>query len=272
MTIPPTDEGNESPLIVPRCDPDVVDFVREALDRTQHSDTEPFLVLTDEEVLALDPRLDDSHSVLPWLRAQHRELDLAREAGQRSLLARRLTTIDNDHQLTASRALELVAAARVAGAAMLHWTSNVSDEPLSTVTAIITIQPHGAMRELIPADGLHRFSVLSHAHLITWLTNASAPNHVAARGSETIPTTRWADWIAQELGGQPTHSEFRWYGPTHDNPAPTVRSWAVDATDDLAVLTEPAPDHMLRVSATDAGRLARHLGDLIEAALDPHRP
>lgn len=262
---------NEMP-IVPQSDPHLVAFVGESV--RSGADPEAFVVLSDEEIVAIDRELDPEVALAPWALDQP-DLDVSHftRFGERSLLLRGLVTLDIDPERvddpvrsSTEGVLDLAISARRSGCAMIRMTGHVAEYRIGIVASV---QPeHGAVLEEVRPEGLHLFTAYDYrraaARMAEWCVPETATT--TGQGEVTVTDAQWPDWAANELGVDAHLAEVDLFLPA-DGGQVEAEHWVVASGDDTAVLvTRLDPEH-LRVQATNRATVADLLRDRMTRAV-----
>lgn len=248
----------------------LIDHLRELLGGGE--DPQPFAVLADEELAAMDTADFSELTVQPWIDEQSGvDSSVAARFGLRSLFLRGLLVPDDEdgaETLTMSDELRLTVDARRLGTGFVRATSRhggVHTARINVLQAEI-----GGFEEDVTADGFHLFAGCSYGvaaeRIAAWAVPiADVPG---ASGSRRIPVERWPTWTLEELALDQRHVEIDLFLPRAEGDLGEER-WIVAHDDDVAVLAQPLePQHTeLQVSPVTPGSLAALLRERIESTL-----
>jgi hypothetical protein len=248
----------------------LIDHLRELLDGGE--DPQPFAVLADEELAAMDNSDVSELTVQPWIDEQT-GLDpaLAARFGARSLFLRGLLVPDDEdgaETLTRSDELRLTLDARRLGTGFVRAISRHGG--VHTARINVLQAELGGFEEEVTADGFHLFAGCSYRvaaeRIAVWAVPITAAP--VASGSSRIPVERWPTWALDELGLDHRQVEIDLFLPRPEGDLGEER-WVVAHDDDLAVLAEPlGPQHTeLQVSPVTPGSLTARLRERLQTAL-----
>lgn len=231
-------------------DPHLVEFVEATL-AASGGVAETFVILSDEEVIALEGRIDPDFTVAPFIE-ELGPVDPAHVVrfGERSLLLRGLMAYDvrtSDQpggapnvDLELSERLRLVYAARTTGAAMIRLTA----PQLGRRTAcLVAVQPQfGVVEEQAAVEGFHYFTARTYddaaASLATWALPIDDQGTVQA--SLSLAADRVESWLLNELGGQARVVDVQISALVDD--AMVFQHWLIAHNDDHGLIIELPDD------------------------------
>lgn len=263
--------------VLPKSDPALMDFLHRVVTPGEE-DPDPFAVLSDEEIVAIDGEIVPEFSVLPWIEEQS---DLPEGAfgrfGERSLVLRGLVELSADAghatvHATQTEPLAMAMAARRSGAAMIRMTSTLADRRTACITSVQA--HHGAVEEVIGPEGVHYFTALDHQGVLHRMTSWALTTDLDRRasGSRVISETQWYAWVVNELGVDAHHVQIDLHAPSDNGHGMYDEHWLVVSSAEAAVVVENVGDNALRVEATSTPQLASRLGDRIARALATQAP
>lgn len=246
-------------------DPSLTKRVQTRLSATAR-EADPFLVLSDEEVVALEGGVDPDYTIAPVLdQLGDVSADDLVTIGLRSLMLRGLmgSSPDADTPRLADD-VELAIAGRTTGTAMLRFTSMHGG---SRTGCVAMLQPVGAVVEDATIGGFHRFTICSQQaateRLVRWALPVDWPAGAPAR--ELVDSDRLDTWLVNELGTQArvVQAELHWRCG-QDQMASAI--WLIAHNDQYGVFIDVGSeraDGRVLAEVVDRGRLTDRLTDII---------
>lgn len=263
---------SEQPL-VPFSDPRLVEFIGTHLADRDSDDA--FLVLSDEEVIAIDRTMEPDEVILPWALDQQ-DLDVTAFArfGERSLVLRGLVTIDvsatPDEQSvrsTTAEILDMAISARRSGAAIMRFVTMTGE---AAVGLVVTVQPrHGVVIEEVGPEGFHYFTALGYNEALDRIVDRLIPEDTqpATGAALTIDESAWPAWCRNELGMQAHVVEADSYLADTSGDMRS-ENWLIASGDGLSVHVERDDTGRLRIAMTDRPTARQRLRALLDEALE----